>query len=56
MYVCMHSNSGGGGERVLWQYVRTLQRWDPTLRILIYTGDSEAGEEILQRAQVRQHA
>jgi len=46
-------NSGGGGERVLWQYVRTLQLADPTLGIIIYTGDQESGEEILKKAQSR---
>jgi alpha-1,2-mannosyltransferase len=46
-------NSGGGGERVLWQYVRHLQSADPSQRILIYTGDAEPAAEILQRCQER---
>lgn len=48
----MFSNSGGGGERVLWQYIRTLQRLYPSssgVRIVVYTGDSESKDEILAK-------
>ena len=46
-------NSGGGGERVLWQYIRSLQQATPDQRLLIYTGDSEAPEAILMRTKER---
>jgi len=48
-----HCNSGGGGERVLWQYVRILQQSAPDARILIYTGDAESAEEILAKTKER---
>jgi alpha-1,2-mannosyltransferase len=50
-----YCNSGGGGERVLWQAVQAVQALSHEIHILIYTGDSEAGEDILHKAQVRFH-
>ena len=46
-------NSGGGGERVLWQYVRILQAAFPQALIQIYTGDAESSEEILRKTLSR---
>lgn len=46
-------NSGGGGERVLWQYIRSLQATAPSQRVLIYTGDSESAEAIIARTKER---
>lgn len=46
-------NSGGGGERVLWQYVRILQSAFPQALIQIYTGDSESSDEILSKTLSR---
>jgi alpha-1,2-mannosyltransferase len=46
-------NSGGGGERVLWQYIRILQHAAPTQRIVIYTGDVDSAGAILARTKER---
>jgi alpha-1,2-mannosyltransferase len=46
-------NSGGGGERVLWQYIRILQQQAPDVRVVIYTGDVESSEAILARTLER---
>ena len=48
-----YANSGGGGEMVLWQAVRALQRVRPDCEISIYTGDKESDEEILKRTRDR---
>ena len=48
-----YANSGGGGEMVLWQAVRALQRARPDCDINIYTGDQESDEEILARTRNR---
>lgn len=45
-----HSNSGGGGERVLWLAVQKVQQVRPKARICIYTGDSVKGQDILDHA------
>lgn len=49
----LHSNAGGGGERVLWAAIRATQlRW-PKARIVVYTGDHEVNkEQILALAEV----
>jgi hypothetical protein len=35
-----YSNGGGGGERVLWWIIRTIQSMDPNAQIVLYTGDN----------------
>ena len=37
--VCRDSNAGGGGERVLWAAIACMQREQPELVCVIYTGD-----------------
>ena len=49
------SNSGGGGERVLWVALAALSKSKAAnlIRVVIYTGDSAPAGDILQRAKVR---
>lgn len=47
---CIHvpltcSNAGGGGERVLWTEVARLQRTDPQIISVVYSGDVTAGKD-----------
>lgn len=52
-----YCHAGGGGERVLWLALASLQAWAVThsvkLSIVIYTGDREGSGEILGRARER---
>ena len=48
------SNAGGGGERVLWAAIASMQRDDPALIACVYTGDVDASkEEIIAKVKVR---
>lgn len=48
-----HSNAGGGGERVLWAAVACLQREEPDVICLVYTGDIDASrQEIVDKVKV----
>lgn len=47
------SNAGGGGERVLWEAVRSTQKRWPKAICAIYTGDHEVTKTaMLERVQV----
>jgi hypothetical protein len=47
------SHAGGGGERVLWTVIASLQRKEPHIICVVYTGDvGVAPEEILTRVKV----
>ncbi|XP_058985141.1 GDP-Man:Man(3)GlcNAc(2)-PP-Dol alpha-1,2-mannosyltransferase [Musca domestica] len=47
-----YCNAGGGGERVLWCAVRSLQAKYDNIKILIYTGDIESSPNaILEKAK-----
>ncbi len=49
-----HSNAGGGGERVLWTAVALMQRTEPDVISVIYSGDTDASkEQIIAKAKVR---
>lgn len=49
-----YCNAGGGGERVLWVAIRSLQNRYPNVRCLVYTGDCDASsQEILLKARQR---
>ncbi|XP_050719946.1 GDP-Man:Man(3)GlcNAc(2)-PP-Dol alpha-1,2-mannosyltransferase-like [Eriocheir sinensis] len=49
-----YCNAGGGGERVLWCSIRSLQRKYKNIKCYIYTGDTDASpQEILQKARER---
>jgi hypothetical protein len=49
-----HSNAGGGGERVLWTAVTLMQRTEPDIISVIYSGDTGASkEQIIAKAKVR---
>ncbi|WVF69838.1 hypothetical protein IAT40_004618 [Kwoniella sp. CBS 6097] len=50
-----YCNAGGGGERVLWTAIRHLQRTEPDLLVLVYSGDYPAAskEEILGKVKTR---
>ena len=46
-----YCNSGGGGERVLWQVIHTLHSLSPSISCVVYTGDTDATpQQIQQRA------
>lgn len=42
-----YTNDGGGGERVLWCAVKTVQEESPDLDCVIYTGDHDASPDSL---------
>lgn len=49
----MRSNAGGGGERVLWMAIESIQKTYPNSMITIYSGRNDCtDEEILKRAEV----
>ncbi|THV05614.1 mannosyltransferase [Dendrothele bispora CBS 962.96] len=49
-----YCNAGGGGERVLWAAVAHMQRNDPDVISVVYTGDTDATkEEIISKAKSR---
>lgn len=48
------SDAGGGGERVLWVAIAYLQRTEPDVVSVVYTGDvSETKESIIGKVNVR---
>lgn len=48
------SNAGGGGERVLWGAIAFMQRTQPDVVSVVYTGDVDATkEQILAKVKVR---
>ncbi len=48
------SNAGGGGERVLWTAVALLQRTEPDIISVVYSGDKDATkEQIIAKVKVR---
>jgi hypothetical protein len=50
----VQSNAGGGGERVLWTAVALMQRTEPEVISVVYTGDTDATkEEIIVKVEVR---
>jgi alpha-1,2-mannosyltransferase len=50
----LHSNAGGGGERVLWAAIRATQIQYPKSKCVVYTGDHEVNkDQILERVKVR---
>lgn len=49
----VHSNAGGGGERVLWTAIAFMQRTEPNVLSVVYTGDADATkEQILEKVKV----
>ncbi|XP_052796296.1 GDP-Man:Man(3)GlcNAc(2)-PP-Dol alpha-1,2-mannosyltransferase-like isoform X2 [Mya arenaria] len=49
-----YCNAGGGGERVLWVAIRSLQLSHPDVQCIVYTGDCDAtSQEILAKADQR---
>ncbi|KAF8497476.1 mannosyltransferase [Russula emetica] len=49
-----YCNGGGGGERVLWTAVALMQRTEPDVISVIYSGDTDASkEEIIAKAKAR---
>src|SRR5205085_12640651 len=51
IYVC--SNSGGGGERVLWTTIHSIQKKYPNVMCVVYTGDVDVTKrEILSKVLV----
>jgi hypothetical protein len=49
-----NSNSGGGGERVLWTAIALMQRTEPDVISVVYSGDTGASkEQIIAKAKVR---
>ena len=49
-----NSNAGGGGERVLWTAIALMQRTEPDVINVVYSGDTDASkEQIIAKAKVR---
>jgi ALG11 mannosyltransferase N-terminus len=49
-----NSNAGGGGERVLWTAIALMQRTEPDVISVVYSGDTDASkEQIIAKAKVR---
>lgn len=49
-----YCNAGGGGERVLWAAIRTMQKKFPDRKYYVYSGDMDATkEQILLKARQR---
>jgi ALG11 mannosyltransferase N-terminus len=47
------SSAGGGGERVLWTAIAALQRTDPDVLSVVYSGDIDASkEQIISKVKV----
>ena len=47
------SNAGGGGERVLWTAIACVQRTDPEVVSVVYTGDDVSKDAMIAKVQVR---
>lgn len=46
-------NAGGGGERVLWAAIAYLQREEPNVVCVVYTGDTDVTKsEIIDKVKV----
>jgi alpha-1,2-mannosyltransferase len=41
------SNAGGGGERVLWTAIAAMQRAEPDIVSVIYTGDVDTSKQAM---------
>ena len=49
-----YCDAGGGGERVLWRAIYTMQQRFPTLKFVVYTGDiGRSPGQILEKARSR---
>ncbi|KAI0931011.1 hypothetical protein AcV7_005038 [Taiwanofungus camphoratus] len=49
-----YCNAGGGGERVLWTAIATLQRSEPDIVSVVYSGDTDATkEDIIENVKAR---
>jgi hypothetical protein len=44
------SNSGGGGERVLWTAIAAIQRTQPDIVNVVYTGDVDSSKQAIIHA------
>ncbi|KIY52569.1 mannosyltransferase [Fistulina hepatica ATCC 64428] len=43
----INSHAGGGGERVLWTAIASIQRSDPNILSVVYTGDVDATKDAI---------
>ncbi|KAF9066173.1 glycosyltransferase family 4 protein [Rhodocollybia butyracea] len=49
-----YCNAGGGGERVLWTAIAALQRTEPNIVSVVYSGDTDATkDEIISKVKAR---
>jgi len=48
-----YANAGGGGERVLWTAIETIQEEWPRHICVVYTGDQDSTESILEKVGKR---
>ena len=52
-HVALSSNAGGGGERVLWAAISAIQRKEPDVISVVYSGDTDATKEkIIDKVKV----
>ena len=53
-HLAFSSNAGGGGERVLWAAISAIQRKEPDIISVVYSGDTDTTKEkILEKVKVR---
>ncbi|KAG5654304.1 hypothetical protein H0H81_004723 [Sphagnurus paluster] len=49
-----YCNAGGGGERVLWTAIASIQRKEPDIVSVVYSGDTDASKsEIIDKVKAR---
>ncbi|KAH7874708.1 mannosyltransferase [Lentinula edodes] len=49
-----YCNAGGGGERVLWTAIAAIQRTEPNIVTIVYSGDTDATkDEIISKVKAR---
>ncbi|KAM9956608.1 hypothetical protein ACTFIR_003332 [Dictyostelium discoideum] len=46
-----YCTAGGGGERVLWCAIKSIQEEYPYVRCVVYTGDKESDDEIFNKVK-----
>ena len=52
-HIALSSNAGGGGERVLWAAIRSIQSKEPDIISVVYSGDTDTTKEkIIEKIKV----
>ncbi|KAG8194103.1 hypothetical protein JTE90_003044 [Oedothorax gibbosus] len=48
-----YCNAGGGGERVLWEAIRAVQKEYKNIHCVVYSGDNVSAEDIIKNVELR---